>query len=54
MSTVRVCTEGDAAELFEIINDAAQAYEGIIPADQWRRDLGDPVLREERLPPARV
>lgn len=33
--TIRPCSTADAAALFAIINDAAQAYRGIIPADRW-------------------
>lgn len=33
---IRRCTEGDFEAIYEIINDAAQAYKGIIPADRWR------------------
>ncbi|OGP87676.1 MAG: GNAT family N-acetyltransferase [Deltaproteobacteria bacterium RBG_19FT_COMBO_43_11] len=32
---IRKCTEKDFDDIFEIINDAAQAYKGIIPADRW-------------------
>jgi len=32
---IRKCTDADAPALFEIINDAAQAYKGVIPADRW-------------------
>jgi len=32
---IRRCTDADILELFEIINDAAQAYRGVIPADRW-------------------
>ncbi len=32
---IRACNEGDFAAIFAIINDAAQAYRGIIPADRW-------------------
>jgi GNAT superfamily N-acetyltransferase len=32
---IRACDADDADVLFEIINDAAQAYKGIIPADRW-------------------
>ena len=40
MSTVRVamlrhCTESDIDAIGEIINDAAQAYRGVIPPDRW-------------------
>ena len=29
------CTDSDFNTIFEIINDAAQAYKGIIPDDRW-------------------
>jgi N-acetylglutamate synthase-like GNAT family acetyltransferase len=29
------CTAKDAGRILEIINDAAQAYRGVIPADRW-------------------
>jgi GNAT superfamily N-acetyltransferase len=32
---IRACTEADVPQMFAIINDAAQAYKGIIPADRW-------------------
>jgi len=32
---IRVCKESDFNTIFEIINDAAQAYKGIIPQDRW-------------------
>ena len=32
---IRPCGESDFADILEIINDAAQAYRGIIPADRW-------------------
>lgn len=32
---IRKCTEDDLPALFAIINDAAQAYKGVIPADRW-------------------
>ena len=33
--TIRPCTAADLPQMFSIINDAAQAYKGIIPADRW-------------------
>jgi GNAT superfamily N-acetyltransferase len=33
---IRRCTNPDFAEMYAIINDAAQAYKGIIPGDRWR------------------
>jgi N-acetylglutamate synthase-like GNAT family acetyltransferase len=32
---IRRCKEPDFNTIFEIINDAAQAYKGIIPEDRW-------------------
>lgn len=32
---IRKCTEADFATIHEIINDAAIAYKGVIPADRW-------------------
>ncbi len=32
---IRKCTDDDLSALYTIINDAAQAYKGVIPADRW-------------------
>ena len=32
---IRKCTNDDLGALYRIINDAAQAYKGIIPDDRW-------------------
>ena len=32
---IRKCTGNDLPALYAIINDAAQAYKGVIPADRW-------------------
>lgn len=32
---IRVLTASDINTIFRVINDAAQAYEGIIPTDRW-------------------
>ena len=32
---LRQCEPSDIKTIFEIINDAAEAYRGIIPADRW-------------------
>lgn len=34
---IRDCGEADFAAIFEIINDAAQAYRGVIPADRYHQ-----------------
>ncbi len=33
---IRQCKGSDFNNIFEIINDAARAYKGIIPEDRWR------------------
>ena len=33
---IRKCTESDLKTIFEIVNDAAIAYKGIIPGDRWQ------------------
>src|SRR4026208_1485461 len=39
------CEQTDTKEICDIINDAAIAYKGIIPADRWQ----DPYMAEEEL-----
>ena len=42
---IRPCTPPDFTDIREIINDAAQAYRGIIPADRWH----EPYMPEDEL-----
>ena len=42
---IRECTASDWRRIFEIINDAAQAYKGVIPEDRWH----DPYMPFEEL-----
>lgn len=42
---IRKCTENDFADIYQIINDAAIAYKGIIPEDRWH----DPYMPEDEL-----
>jgi N-acetylglutamate synthase-like GNAT family acetyltransferase len=42
---IRRCTEADFAAIQAIVNDAAQAYRGRIPADRWH----EPYMPEEEL-----
>ena len=35
MTTIRPCTDGERDEIAEIVNAAAEAYRGVIPADRW-------------------
>ena len=39
------CEQSDIKEIYDIINDAAVAYKGIIPADRWK----EPYMAEEEL-----
>jgi len=42
---IRRCEEGDSEAIYEIVNDAAQAYRGVIPADRWH----EPYMPREEL-----
>jgi N-acetylglutamate synthase-like GNAT family acetyltransferase len=42
---IRQCHDRDVEQLWAIINDGAQAYKGIIPADRW----ADPYMSREKL-----
>jgi N-acetylglutamate synthase-like GNAT family acetyltransferase len=52
--TIRRCDDRDVELIWSIINDGAQAYKGIIPADRWtepymsleklRHEIGDGVV----------
>ncbi len=42
---IRNCTDEDFEEIFNIINDAAVAYKGAIPSDQWH----EPYMTTEEL-----
>jgi len=45
MNVIRACRPDDLERMFQIINDAAQAYRGVIPVDRWR----DPYMPREEL-----
>lgn len=42
---IRRCGNSDFPGIFSIVNDAAQAYRGVIPADHWK----DPYMAEDEL-----
>jgi len=42
---IRICDSADIATIFDIINDSAQAYRGVIPADCWH----EPYMPETEL-----
>lgn len=42
---IRACGANDVAAIVAIVNAAAMAYSGVIPADRWR----EPYMSEERL-----
>lgn len=46
---IRRCTDQDDATILAIVNDAAEAYRGIIPADRWHEPyMPAEELREEQ------
>lgn len=45
MALIRKSREADAAAMLAIVNAAAQAYRGVIPADRWR----EPYMAPEEL-----
>ncbi len=42
MSNVRPCHDADRAAILAIINAAAEAYRGVIPADRWHEPYMPP------------
>jgi hypothetical protein len=36
---IRPCTDQDFEDIFEVINDAAQAHQGVIPSDRFKDPL---------------
>ena len=42
---IRVCIDDDFEAIFQVINDAAEAYRGIIPVDRWH----EPYMPREEL-----
>jgi GNAT superfamily N-acetyltransferase len=42
---IRACEENDLLDIYNIVNDAAHAYRGIIPADCWK----EPYMSSEEL-----
>ena len=48
MRNIRLCGESDLATLLAIVNDAAVAYRGVIPADRWHEPyMSEAELRSE-------
>lgn len=45
MSSIRRCTGADFEAIYEIINEAAEAYRGVIPPDRWH----EPYMPREEL-----
>jgi len=42
---IRKCQDNEIDTIFSVINDAAQAYQGVIPSDCWK----EPYMPEEEL-----
>ena len=48
MGTIRRCDDEDLATMLAIVNAAAEAYRGVIPADRWHEPyMQESELREE-------
>lgn len=45
MGKIKLTSESDFEDIYEIVNDAASAYKGVIPADRWH----DPYMPREEL-----
>jgi GNAT superfamily N-acetyltransferase len=45
MATIRPCRDDERDEILAIVNAAAEAYRGVIPADRWH----DPYMAESEL-----
>jgi GNAT superfamily N-acetyltransferase len=45
MTNIRICRDDDRAAILAIINAAAEAYRGVIPADRWH----EPYMSGEEL-----
>jgi GNAT superfamily N-acetyltransferase len=45
MTVIRLCESGDLQVMYEIVNDAAQVYKGVIPGDRWQ----EPYMAMEEL-----
>lgn len=45
MTNIRSCRPDDRAAILSIINTAAEAYRGVIPADRWH----EPYMRQDEL-----
>ena len=45
MEMIRKCKQSESDIIHEIINDGAQAYKGVIPADRWH----EPYMSQEEL-----
>jgi GNAT superfamily N-acetyltransferase len=45
LPTIRLCRDDERPEILRIINDAAEAYRGVIPADCWH----EPYMPAEEL-----
>jgi len=42
---IRACTTSEVDAIFDVVNDGANAYRGVIPADRWH----DPYMPREEL-----
>ena len=45
MASIRLCADSDRSAILAIINSAAEAYRGVIPADRWH----EPYMSQDEL-----
>ena len=49
MSTIRPCRDDEREAILAIVNAAAEAYRGVIPADRWREPYMPPDELDEEI-----
>ncbi len=49
MSTIRLCRDDERAAILAIINSAAEAYRGVIPADRWHEPYMPPAELDQEI-----
>src|SRR5260370_10848533 len=52
INSIRRCRDDERAAILDIVNSAAEAYRGVIPADRWHDPYMDSPELDEEIPPA--
>ena len=42
---IRLCGDDEMSQIYKVVNDSAQAYKGVIPADRWH----EPYMSQQEL-----